>query len=78
MTKPRRNGQTRTDSAIESGSNVLIGYMISVFIGQIIYPMFGYAVSIADNAAMTALFVAASMIRSYTCRRLFNWWQHRK
>jgi len=66
--------QTRIVSAIEAATNTIIGYFISVIIGQIVYPMFGYMISLGDNAALTAIFVIASYIRSYTFRRLFSRW----
>ncbi len=67
--------QTRLVSAIETGTSTLVGYLISVVIGQLfIYPMFGYDVGLMDNAGMTALFVAVSYIRAYGFRRLFSRW----
>ena len=83
--------QTRIVSAIEAATNTIIGYFISVAIGQIVYPLFGYQITLVDNAALTAIFVGASLLRSYGFRRLFsqrlnkainrwiqklkNWWQ---
>ena len=43
-------------------------------VGQVvIYPYFGYEVTIMDNFGMTAAFVAVSYTRSYVFRRFFNW-----
>ena len=64
--------QTRIVSLVEAATNTGIGYLISVAIGQIIYPMFGYPITLVDNAALTAIFVGASLIRSYGFRRLFS------
>ena len=66
--------QTRLVSAIEAATNTGIGYFISVAIGQIVYPIFGYQITLADNAALTAIFVGASYIRSYIFRRMFSRW----
>ena len=66
--------QTKLISAIEAATNTGIGYLISVGIGQIVYPIFGYPITLQDNAALTAIFVAASMMRSYAFRRLFSRW----
>lgn len=66
--------QTRLVSAIEAATNTGIGYFISVLIGQIVYPMFGYQITLSDNAALTAIFVGASYIRSYIFRRMFSKW----
>ena len=64
--------QTRIVSAIEAALNTGIGYLISVGIGQMIYPMFGYPITLRDNFALTAIFVAASYIRSFGLRRIFE------
>ncbi len=64
--------QTRIVSFIEAATNTGIGYLISVAIGQMIYPLFGYPITLRDNAALTAIFVIASLLRSYGFRRLFS------
>ena len=66
--------QTRLMSLVEATTNTVIGWGISVVVGQLfIYPYFGYEVTIVDNFAMTAAFVAVSLTRSYIFRRLFEW-----
>ena len=69
--------QTRWMSLLEAATNTVIGYFISVGVGQLVYPLFGYAVSLGDNMGLTAIFVAISLTRSYVFRRWFNW-LHRK
>lgn len=64
--------QTKLRSLLESVSNTAIGYGISVGIGQLIYPLFGYDVSVQDNMGLTAVFVSVSLCRSYVIRRWFN------
>lgn len=65
--------QTRIVSAIEAATNTLVGYAVSVLIGQFfVYPAYGYQITFLDNAGMTAIFVAASLLRSYGFRRLFS------
>jgi hypothetical protein len=65
--------QTKLMSLLEATTNTLIGYAISVGVGQFVYPYFGYEVTIMDNMGLTAVFVAVSLLRSFTFRRLFNW-----
>ena len=65
--------QTKMQSLLEATTNTLIGYAISVGVGQLVYPYFGYEVTIMDNMGLTAVFVAVSLIRSFTFRRVFNW-----
>lgn len=70
--------QSRLMSLVEATTNTLIGWGISVIVGQtVIYPYFGYEVTVMDNMGMTAAFVAVSLARSYLFRRLFEW-MHRR
>jgi len=64
--------QSRIMSAVESISNVLIGYLVSVAANIILLPMFGYNVTIADSFAIGLAFTAISLARSYILRRVFN------
>lgn len=64
--------QSRIMSAVESISNVLIGYLVSVAANIIVLPMFGYNVTIADSFAIGLAFTAISLARSYILRRVFN------
>jgi len=67
--------QTKFVSAIEAAANTTIGYVISVAIGQlIVYPLFQIPITLSQNMAVTAIFVAASLMRSYGFRRLFSRW----
>jgi hypothetical protein len=59
-------------SAVESISNVLIGYLVSVAANIIVLPMFGYNVTISDSFAIGLAFTAISLARSYILRRVFN------
>ena len=65
--------QTKMQSLLEAATNTLIGYAISVGVGQLVYPYFGYEVTIMDNMGLTAVFVSVSLIRSFVFRRVFNW-----
>ena len=65
--------QTRIVSAIEAAMNTGIGYLLSVAIGQlIVYPMFHIPITLSQNIAVTAIFVAVSYMRSLGLRRLFE------
>lgn len=65
--------QSRRMSAIEAFCNVLIGYLVSVVANIIILPLFGYNVTISDSFAIGFAFTVVSLARSYTLRRVFNW-----
>ena len=64
--------QTRTQSMIESVTNVLIGYFVAVVSQIVIFPIFGIHVGIVDNLLIGLYFTAVSLVRGYFVRRLFN------
>ncbi len=65
--------QSKSSSLLEVSVTTLVGYLVSVFVGQLwVYPMFGYYLSMADNFGLTAVFVTISMAIKYSFRRLFN------
>ena len=64
--------QTKAQSAVESVSNVAIGYVVSLAANATILPMFGIAISLSDNLAIGAIYTAISIARSYFVRRAFN------
>jgi uncharacterized protein (DUF2062 family) len=64
--------QTRTMSAVESVSNVAIGYGVAVLTQLAVFPLFGLHATLADNLAIGAVFTVVSLARSYLLRRLFN------
>jgi hypothetical protein len=65
-------GQSPLMSLIEQLFNVGSGVVLSLIVGQVVYPLFGYAVSLADNFWLTAIFTVVSILRGYAWRRVFN------
>lgn len=70
--------QSKKGSLTEVSITTAIGYVVSVVLGQYLYPLFGYDLTLGDNAGLTAIFVSVSMIIKYTLRRYFNRRQERK
>ena len=64
--------QTKTQSAVESVANVAIGYGVSLAANAAILPLFGIAISTADNLVIGAIYTVISIARSYCVRRAFN------
>jgi hypothetical protein len=65
--------QTKTGSIVEVTVTTVVGYLVSVGIGQLwLYPLFEVEVTLADNFGLTAGFVGVSMLLKYGFRRLFN------
>ena len=66
--------QTRLQSLLEAGVNVLLGYGIALGAQLAIFPLFGIHIPMASNIAIGIIFTLVSLVRSYALRRLFNWW----
>lgn len=64
--------QTRTGSLIEAFINVLIGFWINYIANLLIFPLFGFQISLSDNFVMGLIYTAISIGRSYVIRRWFN------
>jgi hypothetical protein len=64
--------QTRLQSLVESVINVGLGFIVSLIVQLITFPMFGIHLSIGGNLAVISIFTATSVIRSYVVRRYFN------
>ena len=76
--KPHQNGgQTRTWSAIESGTTMLVGYVSAVAVYQILWPLFGHEVQLTESASVALLMFPVNYVRQYLVRRGFNWLQYR-
>lgn len=65
-------GQSRRLSAIETATNIAVGFVVSLAITDVVMPLFGHDVTIGQNVVITSVFTVASVVRSYALRRLFN------
>ena len=66
--------QTKKRSLLESITNVAIGFGVAVLSQQIVFPIFGYDVPLRDDIGIALFFTVISIVRSYTVRRIYNWW----
>lgn len=64
--------QTRTQSLVESITNIIIGYTVAIASQLIIFPMFDISIPLGDNLLIGAYFTIISLVRSYIVRRYFN------
>lgn len=64
--------QSKRFSLIESITNTLTGFLVSLLIQVIIYPVLGIPVTIEQNILITSVFTVASILRGYVIRRIFN------
>jgi hypothetical protein len=64
--------QSKKQSLVESITNIVVGYLISLFAQIIIYPIFDINVELKTNIYISILFTTISLCRSYLLRRFFN------
>ena len=63
---------TQTGSLIESLTNVLVGFVITLIVSPLIYWLCGIDMSLPRMGAVTVCFTVVSVVRSYIIRRFFN------
>jgi len=64
--------QTKKQSLIESITNILVGYSVSILSQLAVFPLFEIDIPIQDNLMIGLYFTAISLVRSYFLRRYFN------
>lgn len=64
--------QTRLESLIEALANIATGMAVSFLLGMLVYPLFGFPVTPAQNLWIVIIFTTVSLLRSYLWRRWFN------
>lgn len=64
--------QSRSLSAVEAITSTAIGFGVSLALTYTVLPAFGYPVTAPDAWGITAIYTAASVLRGYLVRRLFN------
>lgn len=64
--------QTRAQSVIETIWNYIVGFILAWVINRYVFHWMGYPVKASETTAITAIFTAVSVVRSYAVRRLFN------
>lgn len=65
--------QSKRQSLIETVAGVAVGFVASMLLSLVVYPMHGHSFNLAQNASITVIFTLASLARSYGVRRFFNW-----
>lgn len=64
--------QSRRLSALETATNISVGFVISWALSFYILPIWGFAQSASAATTVTLIFTIASIARQYTLRRIFN------
>lgn len=64
--------QSKKFSLIESITNTIVGFIVSLLIQLAIYPIMDIPVTFSQNIIITFVFTIASILRGYLIRRLFT------
>jgi hypothetical protein len=64
--------QTKTDSFLESLTNILVRAPINMAANTVVFPAMGYQITLVQNFSFMVFFTCVSLIVSYSIRRLFN------
>jgi hypothetical protein len=66
------SGQSKIGSAFEAVANIAVGAATSMVTNAVVFPMYGFHPSLADNAGIMLIYTGISFARSYCLRRVFN------
>lgn len=64
--------QRRGMSAVETVVSTAAGFLVSLALTFTVLPAFGYSVTAGHAWGITAIYTAASLLRGYIVRRVFN------
>ena len=64
--------QSRSQSAIEAVANVVVGWSVALLIQLATFPVLGLQATAGQNVALSSIFTAVSLVRSYVLRRVFD------
>lgn len=59
-------------SLVEVGANVAVGFSVALATQLIVFPAFGLEATLGQNFAISIVFTAVSVVRSYLLRRAFE------
>ena len=65
-------GQSKRHSLAEAWVNIAIGFAINYFANLLIFPFFGFHISLQANFVMGLVYTGISLLRQYFIRRYFN------
>lgn len=64
--------QSRRMSLVESVSNILVGFGISMACNLTVLPLFGLDVTMGDALGIGGIMTVVSIVRSYCMRRVYE------
>ena len=64
--------QLKRHSLLESATNIVVGYTINMLANFVIFPLWGWHITLKQNIEIGVIYTVISLLRSYCLRRLFN------
>ena len=64
--------QSKKQSVVESVTNTVTGFLISLLLVNIVLPYYGFNLHFFQSVKITLIFSLASIGRGYLVRRVFN------
>lgn len=64
--------QSRSESAVEAVVGTFVGMLVSLVIQYALFPYYGFDASLTVHLTILFWFTAASILRGYIVRRVFN------
>ena len=61
-------------SAVEAVGSILVGWSVALLVQLINFRVLGLQVTLAQSAALSAIFTAVTLVRVYILRRAFDRW----
>ena len=59
-------------SLVEAVTNVVVGYLLAVWVQVLVFPLFGLEATLRQSLGLGAIFTLVSLVRGYVLRRLFD------
>lgn len=64
--------QSKKHSAFEVATNIIVGWTINMSANFLIFPLFGWSISLEQNVTLGCIYTVIAIIRGYILRRIFN------
>jgi hypothetical protein len=64
--------QLKKHSLFEAVTNIIVGYTINLLANMVIFPLWGWTISLKQNIEIGVIYTVISLIRSYCLRRAFT------
>lgn len=64
--------QSKTLSLIETCASTAIGFLVSMCVTAVVFPLYNLTIDAGVNFQITAIFTVVSILRGYVVRRAFS------